>query len=347
MEPRDSSQDPENQHQAGRLNQRLALTARGVCNRGCSDRTCNKAAKVGLPCNARHQEANDAVKHDQDPELPRLATTLALDHQQGSKEAEDRSGRANQSNRRDCGGQKQEAHGATHRGQQVDGQESKTSEQRLKDLPEYPQRVHVEDNVQEEALRMQERGRKHPPRFTAGKDVRISEILENEVTGECPLEDVDHHAQGDDQIRHQRPARRQGTAIRRTVCRRRTFLFVDTVNALKSDGGRPLAFGARWTPTSLAPHIGGPVRVPWANRDGGGRLSRRNSVAHLTGSARGLELFDVDALDDDVLHRTVAHARADTLDGVYYLAGVFVGNLTEDAVLSEQPVGVDRGDEEL
>ena len=60
-----------------------------------------------------------------------------------------------------------------------------------------------------------------------------------------------------------------------------------------------------------------------------------------------LDLVDGDAVDDDVLDRTVAGIRSDGLDRVDDLLGGFVVDLAEDRVLALQPGGGDGGDEEL
>jgi hypothetical protein len=52
-----------------------------------------------------------------------------------------------------------------------------------------------------------------------------------------------------------------------------------------------------------------------------------------------LELFDVDAVDDNVLNRAVAHSGVDTFDGVHDLLGFLIRYLAEDAVLALDPPG--------
>src|SRR6478752_9210714 len=195
---------------------------------------------------------------------------------------------------------------------------------------------------------MEEGRRHHPPRLKravlrGGKDVVVRELFVYPVPGNQHLQCVNHNAGCNEAVRHQRFASGNGTAVDAPYFRRRPSCFVDAVNALESDGGRPLAVRAGGAPAALAAHIGRPVRVPGAYRNLGGRLSRRNSVTH--GGA--LQLFDVDAVDGDVLDRAVTHAGADTLDGVYDLLGFLVSHFTEDGVLALEPVRGNGGDEEL
>src|SRR4051794_36786811 len=63
--------------------------------------------------------------------------------------------------------------------------------------------------------------------------------------------------------------------------------------------------------------------------------------------ARLLSPLNLDALDDNVLQRTVPRVGLGARDGVDGLARVVVGDLAEDGVLAVEPSGRPDRDEEL
>ena len=79
--------------------------------------------------------------------------TLALDQQHGAEQAEDRAGCAHYSHQPLAGHedrvQEQVADATPHGRQQVEGQETHAAKERFQDLAEDPQRVHVQQDVQQ------------------------------------------------------------------------------------------------------------------------------------------------------------------------------------------------------
>ena len=194
----------------------LPAAAGGICNDRGAQGPCDQSAKVGLPGNLGDQETDGAVDDNQQPQLPGVPAAAALDHEHGPKKAKDGAGGAFDAGRGRAGVIRRKPTEPPIADRTYTERKRMRPSGRLKGLSEDPQHVHVEHNVEDEALRMDEGGGQHPPGFEGpewGRRTRMRRRgFPHRFAGDQPLQHKDQGAEPDDQERGQRLAGGDGAA---------------------------------------------------------------------------------------------------------------------------------------